>query len=69
MPYARLWLPAVLVVVPAVAIGLVWGGDAAIVYAFFAGIAALMAVAVGVGGDWTRDVSRGRFARRDDRDR
>ena len=57
-----------MVVVPAVAIGIVWGGDAAIVYAFFAGIAALMAVAVGLGGDWTRDVSRGRFVRRGERD-
>jgi hypothetical protein len=69
MTYARVWLPAVLVVVPAVAIGLAWGGDAAIVYAFFAGIAAVMAIAVGLGGDWTRDVSRGRFTRRDDRER
>ncbi len=69
MPYARVWIPAALVVVPTVAIGLAWGGDAAIVYGFFAGLAALVAVAAGLGGDWTRDASRGRFARRDDRGR
>lgn len=69
MPPARVWLPAALVLVPAIVIGVAWGSDAAIVYAFFAGLAAVMAVGVGLGGDWTRDVSRGRFARRDERDR
>lgn len=51
----------------AVAIGIAWGGKALVVFAFFAGIAALMAFAMGVGGRWLRDASEGRFDRRNRR--
>jgi hypothetical protein len=51
-----------------VAIAIVGGLDALVVYVFFAAVVGAVAYAVGVGGDWLRDASRSRFDR-DGRDR
>ncbi|MBA2537035.1 MAG: hypothetical protein H0V20_06335 [Actinobacteria bacterium] len=69
MPSARLWVPAAVILVATIAIGLTSGWGGAFVFLFLATIAAVLAFAVTVGGDWTRDVSRGRFRHRNKRDR
>lgn len=69
MPSARLWSPAAAILVATIAIGIVWEWGGAFVFLFLAAIAWVMALAVGFGGDWTRDVSRGRFRHPEERDR
>jgi hypothetical protein len=54
-----------LLVLGGVAIALAWGWNALVVYAFFAAISGGLGLAAGVGGDWIRDSSRGRFDRKD----
>jgi hypothetical protein len=51
----------VVVVGAGFAIGIAWGWSALAVYAFFAAVAAGLTAAVGLGGDWVRDVSSRRF--------
>ncbi len=53
-----------LLVLGALAVTLAWGWDALVVYAFFAAISGGLGLAAGVGGDWVRDASRGRFDRK-----
>jgi hypothetical protein len=53
-----------LLVLGGVAITLAWGWNALVVYAFFAAISGALGLAAGVGGDWVRDASRGRFDRK-----
>ncbi len=55
-----------LLVLGAVAITFAWGWRALFVYAFFAAISGGLGLAAGVGGDWVRDASRGRFQRGED---
>lgn len=55
-----------LVLLGAVAAGILGGWDALFVYAFFAGLAAALAYGVAVGGGWIEGTSRSRF-QRDDR--
>ena len=54
-----------LLVLGGVAIALAWGWSALVVYAFFAAISGGLGLAAGIGGDWIRDASRGRFDRKD----
>jgi hypothetical protein len=61
------WIGLGLLVLPAVAIGIAWGGRALVVYLVLAGISGGLAVAISLGGDWVRDTSRGRFDRDDKR--
>lgn len=45
------------------AILVAWGGQAFLVYLFFAVVAAALAVGLRVSGGWWEDASRGRFGR------
>ena len=69
MPNARLSLPAILIAAATIAIGFAWGWAGALVFLFLAVVAWTLAFAVGLGGDWTRDVNRGRFGHPEERDR
>jgi hypothetical protein len=64
----RRWSVALAVAAPAVAIAIVGGLDALVVYLFFAAIVGAVVYGAGVGGDWIRDASRSRFDR-NERDR
>ena len=55
----------VLVVLGAL-IGVAWGGRALAVYAFLAGIPAVVGIGLWVGGGWLHDASAGRFRRERD---
>jgi hypothetical protein len=57
------WVGVGLLVLGAVAITIAWGWRALVVYLFFAALSGVFALAAGMGGDWVRDSSRGRFDR------
>jgi hypothetical protein len=50
-----------MVVVGAIAVGLVWGLGALSVYLFLAAVAGVIAFGAGFGGDWLTGASRRRF--------
>jgi hypothetical protein len=54
-----------LLVLGAVAVTIAWGWRSLVVYLFFAALSGAVALAAGLGGDWLRDASRGRFDRND----
>ena len=57
------WVGVGLLALGAVAITIAWGWHALVVYLFFAALLSAFALAAGMGGDWLRDASRGRFDR------
>ena len=69
MPPVGLWVPPAVIAVATIAIGLFaeWGG--ALVFLFLSLVAWVLALGVGLGGDWTREASRGRFKQPEERNR